>query len=332
MKRASIDIDKQPVKRRKLGKGPAPKINNLKSLIEFAQTKIYNRNIDCFMLWNILDELINLDKLIGMDKLKETIFYQILYYLTGLNKRSQNDYLHSIVLGPPGCGKTTVSAIIGEIYKKMGFLSKNGIFKIAKREDFVGEYLGQTAIKTKKLLKSCVGGVLFIDEAYALGPGQKDRDSFSKEAIDTLNAFLSENKDNFCCIIAGYEEDIKKCFFSVNQGLERRFQWVHRIDKYSNKNLSDIAYKMIKDMNWETNLTEVNMEKIIKENKNMFENLGGDIDNFIAKCKLVHAKRIFGLSSKHRFILIEEDFQNAIEMMKENNIKNDSVFPHWLYT
>ena len=87
--------------------------------------------------------------------------------------------------------------------------TKDGIFKIAKREDFVGEYLGQTAIKTKKLLKSCLGGVLFIDEAYALGPGQKDRDSFSKEAIDTLNAFLSENKDNFCCIIAGYENDIK---------------------------------------------------------------------------------------------------------------------------
>ena len=311
-----------PRKRRKLDKGPVPKIYDLKSLIEFGRKKIYYRNINCFMLWNIIDDLVMLDNMVGMEKLKETIFYQIIYYLLELNKRSPNDYLHTVILGPPGCGKTTISQIIGELYKKMGIISKDGIFKIAKREDFVGEYLGQTAIKTKKLLKSCLGGVLFIDEAYALGPGQKDRDSFSKEAIDTLNAFLSENKDNFCCIIAGYENDIKKCFFSVNQGLERRFQWVHRISEYNNKDLSNIFMKMIKEINWETNISLKDIENLIKNDKDMFSYLGGDIENLLAKCKLVHARRVFGLDAKHRFILTMEDFKEAIEMMKENNMKD----------
>ena len=164
--------------------------------------------------------------------------------------------------------------------------------------------------------------MLFIDEAYALGPGQKDRDSFSKEAIDTLNTFLSENKDNFCCIIAGYEDDIKKCFFSVNQGLERRFQWVHRIIKYTDKDLSDIFMKMIKEINWETNISLKDIENLIKNDKDMFSHLGGDIENLLAKCKLVHARRVFGLDAKHRFILTMEDFKDAIEMMKENNMKD----------
>ena len=167
-----------------------------------------------------------------------------------MHKKGQNEYLHTVITGPPGTGKTSVAEIIGNIYKNMGVLSSKGSFTLAKREDFIAPYLGQTAIKTRVLLESCVGGVLFIDEAYALGPGQKDKDSFSKEAIDTLNAFLSEHKNDFCCIIAGYEEDIEKCFFRINKGLERRFQWVHRIDKYSDLELAKIMFKMINEVEW----------------------------------------------------------------------------------
>jgi hypothetical protein len=85
---------------------------------------------------------------------------------------------------------TSVAKILGNIYKNTGILSKDGKFKIGYRDDFVGEYLGQTATKTRKFLNSCLGGVLFIDEVYSLGPGQKDKDSFSKEAIDTIGVAL----------------------------------------------------------------------------------------------------------------------------------------------
>ena len=300
----------------------APKITSLSSLIELAQTKINYSNIKVAKLWNILPELLELQNMIGMRKLKNSIFFQVIYYLQGLNTRG-DDYLHTVILGPPGSGKTTVAQIIGNIYAKLGILSDKNIFKIAKREDFVGEYLGHTAVKTKKLLNSCLGGVLFIDEAYALGSGQKDKDSFSKEAIDTLNAFLSENKDKFCCILAGYEKEIKKCFFSVNPGLERRFQWVHRIEEYDPQDLTDILYHKIKEMKWETTMTPNKCHKMIQENKELFEDLGGAIENLLSKTKLIHAQRVFNLDEKHRFILTYSDFESAIKMISNNKLKDD---------
>ncbi len=216
----------------------------------------------------------------------------------------------------------------------MNVLSNDGTFKIAKREDFVGEYLGQTAAKTKRLLNSCLGGVLFIDEAYALGPGQKDKDSFSKEAIDTLNAFLSENKNNFCCIIAGYEDEIKKCFFSVNPGLERRFQWVHKIEEYSSYDLTKILIKLIKEDKWNTFIEEKELEKIIEDNKELFLHLGGDIENFFTKTKLCHAKRVFSLDPKYKLTLTKEDFLNSIKMMTKNKLveKEEYKPPLGMYT
>ena len=212
---------------------------------------------------------------------------------------------------------TTVAKIIGKIYQNLEILSETGEFKIAYRDDFVAEYLGQTAKQTRKLLKSCIGGVLFIDEVYALGPGQKDKDSFSKEAIDTITSFLSEHKNDFCCIAAGYDEDIKKCFFSVNKGLERRFPWVHKIEEYSSDNLTDIFLKMIKEAKWDVSNDKSDIVSLIEENKDMFINAGGDIETFFSKCKMFHSKRVFTLEKDHKFILTKEDMENAIKMIKE---------------
>lgn len=301
----------------------APEVNDLTSLINIGKTKIPYKNINYKVLWDILPELEELNNLIGLKDLKETIFYQIIYYLQKLHEKSRDEYLHTVILGSPGTGKTSVAKILGEIYKKLKVLSQDGVFKIAKREDMVGEYLGQTAVKTKKLLESCKGGVLFIDEVYALGPGQKDRDSYSKECIDTLNAFLSENKDNFCCIVAGYEEEVKKCFFSVNAGLERRFQWVHRIKEYSNEDLAHMCIKKIKDIEWNTSITIQEFTKVIEKNKELFKNFGGDVENLIGKSKLSHAKRVFSLESSDKFNITIEDIEGAIEYMKNNKLKDD---------
>lgn len=225
---------------------------------------------------------------------------------------------------------TSVARIIGEIYKQMGVLSQDGIFKIAKREDFVAEYLGQTAIKTKKLLTSCLGGVLFIDEVYALGPGEKDSDSFSKEAIDTLNVFLSENSQSFCCIVAGYEDDVKRCFFSVNQGLERRFQWVHRIDNYTNEELADIFYKIVGDIGWLHNIPREKLVNLLTRNENHFKKFGGDIEKFISKCKMCHAKRIFGEENPERLVLTMDDLNEAVKLLEPNTLeRKDDLGLHY---
>jgi len=310
-------------KRRKLSEDLAelaPEVQDIPSLIEIAQRKVEYQNLDSQTLWKILPELKKLNNMIGMEGLKTTMFYQIIYYLQNMHKKGQNEYLHTVITGPPGTGKTSVAEIIGNIYKNMGVLSSKGSFTLAKREDFIAPYLGQTAIKTRVLLESCVGGILFIDEAYALGPGQKDKDSFSKEAIDTLNAFLSEHKNDFCCIIAGYEEDIEKCFFRINKGLERRFQWVHRIDKYSDLELAKIMFKMINEVEWKINVNLDDLSEFIKKNNSCFKNFGGDIETFLSKCKMAHAQRVFSLEDRHRFIITQEDLDKAIELSLKNNM------------
>ena len=309
----------------------APKITDLNSLIEIAEGDNYYKNIDNEMLRHIFPQLLELQKIIGMTKLKKTLFHQIIYYLQKLNKNTNEEYLHTVIMGNPGCGKTTIAKIIGGIYCNLGILSNKKIFKIAKRDDFIAEYLGQTAIKTKKLLKSCLGGVLFIDEVYALGPGQKDKDSYSKEAIDTINVFLSENKDNFCCIIAGYEEKIKKCFFSVNPGLERRFQWSHTIETYSPEDLSKIFAKMVNEIKWEMGISTEKLSKLIKDNEKFFNNSGGDIEMLLSKCKMAHAQRVFSLDTKHKFILTGKDILKGMEIMTENKIEEDKP-PAFMYT
>jgi len=223
---------------------------------------------------------------------------------------------------------TTIARIIGEMYKNMGILSPEGVFKIAKREDFIAEYLGQTAIKTKKLLDTCKGGVLFIDEVYALGPGKDDADSFSKEAIDTLNVFLSENSHLFCCIIAGYEEDVKNCFFSMNQGLERRFQWVHRIGDYDTDNLIDIFYKLVGEGGWTCRIDRKCIYNIIEKNPTFFQSFGGSMENLLTKCKMTHAKRLLNRARAVKHELTNEDLREAVTLLKPNQLHTKDTITH----
>lgn len=302
----------------------SPPVKSIGDLIELGKSIKFYKNLDTVMLWRITPYLDQLDKMIGMKSLKESVFFQIIYYLKGMHTKNRNEeYLHTLIMGAPGGGKTTVAKIIGKIYQVMGVLSHNGPFKIAYRDDFVAEYLGQTAIKTKKLLQSCLGGVLFVDELYSLGPGVKDKDSFSKEALDTLTGFLSEHKNDFCFIGAGYEEDIKKCFMGVNKGLERRFQWIHKIDEYNPEELSDIFLKMVKEMNWHVSMDNKDIINVIKEEKKLFKHSGGSVEVFISKMKMVHAKRVFSLDKEHMFVFTKKDMTNAIELIKKNSLNKE---------
>tara|TARA_B100000902_G_C27201441_1_gene859280 strand:- start:179 stop:1195 length:1017 start_codon:yes stop_codon:yes gene_type:complete len=297
----------------------APPITSINDLIEIGHSVKLYRNIDSVMIWRVTPYLEELNNLIGMEDLKQSIFYQVLYYIQGMHERNDTDeYLHTMIYGTPGTGKTTVAQLIGKIYQALGILSKRGSFRIAHRDDFIAGYLGQTAIKTEKLLKSCIGGILFIDEVYSLAPRDNDRDSFSKEALDTLTAFLSEHKKDFCCIAAGYEDDVENCFFAMNQGLKRRFPWVHRIDKYTPKELAHIFIKMVQEINWDTAIKFENIENIIGNNIELFKNAGGDIETFITKCKISHATRVISLGNEHKFILTKEDLDNAIVLVKKH--------------
>lgn len=291
---------------------------SLSDLINIAKSGIKYRTIDMKLLIAITPSLVKLNNMVGMNKLKQSIFYQIIFYLQRLHSKNQ-DYLHTVLYGEPGCGKTTVAAIIAEIYNALGILSNNK-FIVAKKKDFVAKYTGQTAPQTLEFLQSCLGGVLFIDEVYSLSNGKNNGgDSFSKEAIDTINTFLSENKNNFCCIIAGYEEDVKRCFFGVNKGLERRFQWIHIIEPYTIEDLCDILISDIAAAQWILRLSRAELIEILKTcDKKLFTNSGGDMEKLFTYIKLWHAKRIFGLMRIHRYKIVAEDVFGAIQLFKEN--------------
>ena len=190
-------------------------------------------NINMKAIHNIKEPIIELNNMIGMNKLKDSIVDQIIYFVQNLhiNKNAVNpDFMHTCIYGPPGTGKTEIAKIMGRIFCSLGILNKN-YFKKVTRADLIAGYLGQTAMKTRDVIKEALGGVLFIDEAYALGNSEK-RDSFAKECIDTLCEGLSDHKDKLMVIIAGYEQDLNKCFFAYNQGLNSRFPWRFKTDDY----------------------------------------------------------------------------------------------------
>lgn len=309
------------------------KIETLDDLIELG--KMYDPkstnsySIDLKKLNNLVDPLINLKNAVGMQRVKKSIVNHIMYLIQGFG--NNDDMMHTVILGPPGVGKTMLGRILGDIYYNMDIISgnskttidpitgekKNYTFKIVKRSDLVGKYLGHTAPKVENMIKECEGGVMFIDEAYSLGNGNSDenKDSFSKEAIDIINQNLSENK-NWQCIIAGYKDAIEKHFFSHNEGLKRRFHFVYEIDSYSASELTEIFIKKVEShpFKWTLDQNVINkLEKFIEENINTFNNFGGDIETLFMKCRIKHGSRVFNLHPKEKGIITMEDIKNAFD-------------------
>ena len=262
--------------------------------------------------------LIDLNNMIGMKCLKENIVDQILFYIQNLHNTNTNiDFMHTVIYGPPGTGKTEIAKIMGQIFAKIGILDK-GTFKKVTRSDLVAGFLGQTAIKTKDVIKECLGGVLFIDEAYSLGSPEK-RDSFSKECIDTLCEALSDHKDNLMVIIAGYETELNECFFNNNQGLNSRFTWRFKTDNYSAEDLYHIFIKKVKNAGWETIDNETINVKWFEKHKKSFKFYGRDIETLFAKVKIAHSRRVFCLDETIKKKISLKDMDKGLDMFLKND-------------
>ena len=301
-------------------------INDIKDLINLGE--MYNKkekkkyNINIKKINKLLNPLNELNNMIGMKNLKQCIVNQIIYFLQDFEERNSN-MMHSIIEGPPGSGKTDIANILAKIYSKLGILKHEKIEKV-KRSDLIGQYLGQTAIKTQKAIDNAKGGILLIDEAYSLG-NPEGRDSFSKECIDTLNQNLSEEKANFICIIVGYKDSLKKSFFSYNAGLERRFPFRYTIDEYTYEDLKLIFDKQAKDIKWDINAKEKELLNFFKKNRHFFKYNGGDLETLLQCCKIAHSKRVFCLEEENKKKLTIEDMKKGLEILLENDeIKNRS--------
>lgn len=227
-----------------------------------------------------------LGEMIGLSKIKEEVrVMQDRIYLERARIRmgeepSDSFFLHSVFFGNAGTGKTTVARLIGQIYNRMGVLPAGDKYVEVTRGDLVAEYVGQTAIKTRRVVESAIGGVLFIDEAYALCTGPDDQ--FGMEALNTLLTLAVDYRDRLMIILAGYEGPIKR-LMNLNQGIERRFPNQFHFEDYSEDELYDIfCYKLKKNNRvLEDGASDVIKEIIRKRMKrNGFGNAGG-IDNIM---------------------------------------------------
>ncbi|MYL19296.1 AAA family ATPase [Halobacillus litoralis] len=184
-----------------------------------------------------------LDELIGLTSVKTEV-RKLSSFVQAQQKRKEKGHpvvpiqLHSVFSGNPGTGKTTVAAIYADVLKECGLL-KRGHMVVASRSDLVAGYVGQTAIKTKRKIREALGGVLFIDEAYALYNG--GRDDFGKEAIETLVDEMTKHNENLVVILAGYKQEMEQLVES-NPGLSSRFKKYFQFPDYTEQELLEMTH------------------------------------------------------------------------------------------
>ena len=188
------------------------------------------------------DVLAELDALCGLDKVKEDV--KSLINLVKVRKLRQEAglpvppmSLHMVFLGNPGTGKTTVARLLARIYHSIGVLSKGQLVEV-DRSGLVAGFVGQTALKAQEVIDKAIGGVLFIDEAYAL-TNQESPNDFGQEAVEVILKNMEDHRDDLIVIVAGYT-DLMQDFIHSNPGLESRFNKYFHFEDYTGEQLAEI--------------------------------------------------------------------------------------------
>jgi type VII secretion ATPase EccA len=216
----------------------------------------------------------------------------------GLNAASRS--LHLAFTGPPGTGKTTIARVVAQTYCGLGLLKTPSVVE-AKRQDFVGEHLGSTAIKSSALIDAAMDGVLFIDEAYSLiQTGLSGGDAFGREAVDTLLTRMENDRDRLVVIIAGYDAEIDR-FLAANEGLGSRFSKRIRFASYTPLELGDIGRLIATSRDSE--LSEAAYDELVAACTSLCEGESVDVSG--------HLRRNIDLAGNGRFV------RNVIETAEE---------------
>lgn len=198
------------------------------------------------------EEVMNrLNRMVGLQRVKKKI-EDYTHYLKFLQLRKERGFeekhplnLHAVFKGNPGTGKTTIAKMLGKVYKNMGLLSRGKVVEVS-RVELVGQYIGQTAPKVREVIDQARGGVLFIDEAYALIRNNDDSKDYGHEVVETLVKEMSDGPGDLAIIVAGYPKEME-IFLNSNPGLKSRFNVVFEFPDYLPQELSRIADLAAKD-------------------------------------------------------------------------------------
>lgn len=267
------------------------------------------------------DILAKLNNLVGLENVKSDVnslinLIQIRKIREERGIKQPDMSLHLVFSGNPGTGKTTVARLLGEIYSKLGILSKGHLVE-TDRSGLVAGYVGQTAIKTQEKIKEAMGGILFIDEAYALSASKGEND-FGEEAIDTILKAMEDHRDDFIVIVAGYPK-LMDDFLHSNPGLESRFNKYLFFEDYNPQELFDIFVSMEKESSLKLDkkaeeFLKGHLEDVYKCRDENFAN-GRYVRNIFEKVLANQADRLVTieeLSDEDLNTLVIEDFDDCL--------------------
>ena len=259
-----------------------------------------------------------LDEIVGLTKVKEYLLsledhIKVSRIRQQRGLKSKQVSKHMIFTGNPGTGKTTIARLVSRLMKACGILQQGHLVEVT-RADLVAKYVGQTAPQTMDVIKSAIGGVLFIDEAYSLYRGKDD--SFGLEAIDTLVKAMEDHRDDLIVILAGYSKEMET-FLNANTGLKSRFANIIHFDDYTGKELLDIAISIAKSKDYRISSEahkslEVYFDKI-QARKDTTSGNGRLARNLVEEAILNQAKRVLENPHDDIDLLKLEDFD-----LKEN--------------